>query len=257
MSEEIFMAKIILDAGHGGTDTGVIYNGRQEKDDALKLANAVGALLEEKGIEVVYTRSEDVYRTPIERASIANDEQADYYISLHRNSSPVENQYSGVESLIYDDSGTKADKADDINGELEEVGFKNQGVKVRPGLVVLKRTKMPAVWVEVGFMNSDEDNLIFDSRFDDIAQAIVNGIMESLDEASSQPTYYRVQTGTFRRKDNAERLLGQLQSQGFPAFIINEDGYYKVQVGAFELLDNAIRMEATLRRYGYPTFLTT
>lgn len=79
--------KIVLDAGHGGTDPGAVYNGRNEKDDNLALAQAVGKILEDNGVDVVYTRTEDIYQTPFEKARIANQSGADYFISFHRNSS--------------------------------------------------------------------------------------------------------------------------------------------------------------------------
>ena len=58
------MAKIVVDAGHGGRDSGAVFQGRQEKDDTLRLALAVGEILERNGQEVVFTRTEDVYQTP-------------------------------------------------------------------------------------------------------------------------------------------------------------------------------------------------
>ena len=280
------MARIVVDAGHGGSDPGATFQGRQEKDDTLRLAMAVGRLLEDSGVDVVFTRTDDIYETPFQKATEANQAGADFFVSIHRNSSPVPNQYSGVETLVYDDSGIKAEMAENINNELEQVGFANLGISERPGLVVLRRTQMPAVLVEAGFINSDEDNRLFDERFDDIARAIADGILETVGSTSTQSEsagmgeqgdayddsaewemvdyrgdeevpYYRVQTGVFRRRENAQEQLYQLQQQGFPAYIINEDGYYKVQVGAFEKLDNAIRMEAVLRKNGYSTFLTT
>ncbi len=98
-----------------------------------------------------------------------------FFISIHRNSYPTDNTVSGVESLIYDKSGIKYKMAQNINDQLESVGFVNLGVKERPGLVVLRRTQMPAVLVEVGFINSDVDNQIFDNNFNDIALAITQG----------------------------------------------------------------------------------
>ena len=50
---------IMLDAGHGGRDPGAVYNGRQEKDDALALTLAIGELLQERGIDILYTRTTD------------------------------------------------------------------------------------------------------------------------------------------------------------------------------------------------------
>ena len=104
--------KIVLDAGHGGTDPGAVYKERREKDDALQLTLAVGKILEENGIDVVYTRTADIYQTPFEKAKAANDAKADYFISFHRNSSPKDNQYQGVEVLVYDKSGIKYQMAE-------------------------------------------------------------------------------------------------------------------------------------------------
>ena len=61
------MAKVVVDAGHGGSDPGAVYEGRQEKDDNLALALAVGSILAENGVDVVYTRTDDSYETPFRR----------------------------------------------------------------------------------------------------------------------------------------------------------------------------------------------
>ena len=251
--------KVILDAGHGGPEPGATFEGRQEKDDTLRLALAVGEILERNGVEVAYTRTEDVYDTPFEKAQIANREGGDFLISFHRNSSPEANEYSGVETLVYDKSGEKLELAENINEELENVGFRNLGVKERPGLVILKRSKMPAVLVEAGFLNTEADNELFDQNFDEISQAIANAVLKTLgqDELQVQERYYRVQNGAFMRKAYAEDLLYQLLGQNYPAYILKDGNFYKVQVGAFRNLDNAVRMEEALRRQGYSTFITT
>lgn len=410
--------KVALDAGHGGSDPGAVYNGRQEKDDTLDLTLAVGDILKKNGVDVFYTRTTDEYETPFKKATDANNSGADLFILIHRNSSETPNQYSGVESLVFNDTGLKAEVARNINNQLEDVGFKNLGVDVRKNLVVLKRTKMPAVLVEAGFINNDKDNYLFDQEFDKIANAIADGILESIpasergsgqssnnnqrngstsgsmtprsttgamagstttgsmttssmtgaasisdsattsmsmentenvadispvntsmEAANSTPvssfpddfnysskstytnnsgyssntgsmtapanssaaisgynnmpqsspaasfnisnadnntytnsypynqcqcndnytpeTLYRVQTGAYRNKENADRMLNSLLMDGFPAFIIYQDGYYKVQVGAYALLSNAIKMEQRLRRFHYSTYITT
>ena len=83
------MTKIMIDAGHGGADPGAVYNGRQEKDDNLNLALAVGRILEEDGYEVEYTRTKDLYQTPYEKAELGNGSGADLFVSMqiapHRN----------------------------------------------------------------------------------------------------------------------------------------------------------------------------
>lgn len=278
--------KIMLDAGHGGDDPGATYEGRQEKDDTLRLTLALGDILKQNGIDVLYTRTTDIYQTPFEKAQIANRSGADYFISIHRNSSPTPNQYSGVETLVYDKSGIKLEMAENINAALEEIGFQNLGVKARPGLVVLRRTQMPALLVEMGFLNTDADNELFDANLEAIAKAIAYGILQTLDvenverenvpqprqtttatttrgsmpmepEMEDNAPLYRVQVGLFRQRQNADNLLYELLELGYPAFLLSEDGFFKVQVGAFRQLNNAITMERRLRREGYSTLITT
>ena len=174
------MALIILDAGHGGANPGAVYNGRQEKDDVLALAMAIGSVLEANDVDVYYTRTTDVYESPAAKAQEANLTDADYFVSIHRNSSPMPNQYNGVESLVYNKYGTAAVLAENINEQLELAGFRNIGVFERKNLVVLNRTKMPAVLVEVGFINTDSDNVIFDEQFDEIVIAIADGILNTI-----------------------------------------------------------------------------
>lgn len=250
--------KIMLDAGHGGSDPGAVYEGRQEKDDTLRLTLAVGEILANNGIDVVYTRTTDVYQTPFEKAKLANESGADFFISFHRNSSPRANQYNGVEVLLYDKSGIKYEMAENILGAMGELGFREIGVKERPGLVVLRRTKMPALLLEIGFINSDIDNQIYDERFQEIAQGIAGAILGTLAENEVEgPTYYRVQTGAFRSRENAERMLYQLTDKGYPAFLTYEDGLFRVQVGAFLQFGNAVNMEQKLRDDGYSTLIVT
>lgn len=174
------MATVILDAGHGGADFGATYMGRMEKDDTLRLTLAIGDILRNAGVNVLYTRTEDIYESPAQKAAEGNSSGADYFVSIHRNSSPYNNQYTGVESLVYSRYGAAARMAENINRQLELVGFVNQGVNERTNLAVLRRTNMPAVLVEVGFINTDRDNILFDSRFQETAQAIADGILMSL-----------------------------------------------------------------------------
>lgn len=169
-----------LQPAHGGRDPGAVYNGRQEKIDTLSLTLAIGQILQERGIDVLYTRTTDIYESPYQKAMEANEAGVDFFISIHRNSFPQDNAVSGVESLVYDKSGIKLEMAENIDEQLEGIGFVNLGVKARPGLVVLRRTKMPAVLVEVGFINSDTDNMLFDDNFSDIALAIAEGILDTL-----------------------------------------------------------------------------
>ena len=126
----------------------------------------------------------------------------------------------------------------------------------RPGLVVLRRTQMPAVLVEAGFIDNEADNVFFDENFEAIAEAIAQGVLDTIEqEQEAKPQYYQIQVGAYQNQALAERQAGRLESQGFPAFVVYEDGLFKVRVGAFLSLDNAAQMERDLREYGYNTFM--
>ena len=229
---------IMLDAGHGGRDPGAVYNGRQEKDDTLALTLAVGEILQNNGIDVEYTRTTDVYETPFEKAMEANNAGVDFFVSIHRNSFPTDNEVSGVETLVYDLSGLKYQVAQDIAQQLEAVGF---------------------VIVEAGFLNSDVDNQLFDDHFQDIAQAIARGILDGLSAGGAleggEAPEYRIQTGLFRNWTYARRMENELLEEGFPAFVDDTGQYLSVQVGPYQTLVQAAEEEQKLRSAGYQTLI--
>lgn len=171
---------VFLDPGHGGANPGATYQGRRESDDALRLTLAIGDILANSGINVVYSRTDDIYESPAQKAREGNESGADYFVSIHRNSSTYPNQYSGNESLIYQAGGKSEQLARNINRQLTKIGYYNLGIEERPNLVVLNSTQMPAVLVEVGFINTDRDNELFDDRFYETADAIATGILETV-----------------------------------------------------------------------------
>ncbi|MCM1309318.1 MAG: N-acetylmuramoyl-L-alanine amidase [Butyrivibrio sp.] len=209
---------VALDAGHGGSDPGAVYNGRQEKDDNLRLAQAVGDILEKRGVNVVYTRTNDIYETPFKKATDANEAGADYFVSFHRNSVENPNTASGAQTLIYSAGGEKQRLADNIQKNLVDLGFKDMGVIERPNLVVLKRTNMPAVLIETGFINNDGDNAKFDREFDAIAQGIADGILDTVGYGDTVRTNARVQQAVSRfgedEEDNNDLYSGFTNDRG-------------------------------------------
>ncbi|MDO5417840.1 MAG: N-acetylmuramoyl-L-alanine amidase [Lachnospiraceae bacterium] len=248
------MRTVMIDAGHGGQEPGAIFEGRKEKEDTLRLAMALGSVLEQQGIRVLYTRTSDITQTPGEKAEMANRSDADFFISIHRNAMPVPGTGSGALTLVYEEDSEAGRLAENIQQGLRETGFADLGIQERPGLAVLHRTRMPAVLVEAGFLDNPADNQFFDENLYRIAQGIADGIMATFRE-QERPVYFQVQTGAYRNRGLADQMEAQLQAQGFPVFLIYEDGWYKVRVGAFLNLDNAVRMEQELRQYGYPTVL--
>ncbi len=257
------MATVMIDAGHGGWDNGASYNGRAEKTDNLNLALAVGNILANNGVDVLYTRTDDVYQSPSEKARIANESGADYFISIHRNASPQPNMYSGVQTLVYEDAGAPSVLAQNIDNELEKLGFSNLGTSVRKDLAVLRRTRMPAALVEAGFLNTDQDNQLFDLKFPEIAQAIATGILQSLSSfqeggqtaASQEADLYAVEVGRFRHPENAKMLVQMLQEEGYDAYIHQENPYYSVYHGGYGELEAAQLAEEKLYQQGFETRL--
>ncbi len=178
--------RVCLDAGHGGDDVGAIFEDRYEKDDNLRLALAVGEVLEENGIKVIYTRKTDKTVALEKRAEIANRAHADYFVSLHRNSAA--SQASGVEIWVKSNADfVEKSMARNILNEIMGVGFgANRGVRAGhqtdPGsnYLVNAATDMPSCLVEMGFMTTPGDNSLFDSRLEAYAAAIAAGIMKNL-----------------------------------------------------------------------------
>ena len=247
--------KVVIDAGHGGDyDPGAVYAGRREKDDNLRLALAVGNILENNGVDVFYTRVTDVYDSPLEKARMANRSDADLFVSLHRNAALEPGRGSGTMTLVYEEEGIAEDLAESINNELRKTGFQDLGIFERPDLIVLRRTSMPAVLVEAGFIDNPEDNARFDREFEAVAQAIADGILNTL-RGQEARSYYMVQTGVYRARALAEQQLADLEARGFPAYLIYDDGNYKVMAGAFEVMDHAVQLERELRSMGFPTVL--
>lgn len=247
------MTRIVIDAGHGGRDLGAAYNGRNEKDDNLKLALAVGNILKNNGYDVVYTRTEDVYDTPQQKAAKANAAGGDFFVSFHRNASAVPGQYDGVQTLIYDNSGIKATVARKIADNLAELGYKNLGVDIRPDLAVLRRTRMPAVLVETGFIDNAKDNNIYDTRFNEQANAIAEAIMQTV--AVSDGIEYYVQTGLFRNNRYADELMQELLYMGYPVIRGRYNQYIQIKVGPYTSLQQAAAVERTLRNQGFSTLI--
>ena len=93
---------IIIDPGHGGFDPGAVYENRKEKDDNLRLALAVGQELQNAGYQIIYTRTDDRYDSPYDKAQIANSAGGDLFLSFHRNFAETPDLYQGVQALVYD-----------------------------------------------------------------------------------------------------------------------------------------------------------
>lgn len=154
---------IVIDAGHGGKDPGASKNGLVEKTLNLEITKYVkGYLDKELDIKAYYTRLDDTYPTLSERCKLANEVEADIFLSIHNNAFR-ESNLNGTETLYYK-SQTKKQFNSKVfanilqNNLVNSLHLKNRGLKARNGLYVLRHTTMPAALVEVGFLTGSVDS---------------------------------------------------------------------------------------------------
>ena len=177
---------LLFDYGHGGTDPGATYNGRKEADDVLRLGQAVAKKLREQSITVDETRTTNQHLTLQQRAKIEHKKNYDYFISFHRNAFKPE-VANGVEVFVYQPSSKAKPLAEDIQNALVNIGFRNRGVKTA-SFYVLKNTKAPAILLEVGFIDNTNDNKLFDTKFNNITNAITSAITKKTSIKEKCPT---------------------------------------------------------------------
>ena len=202
---------ICIDAGHGGNDSGATdkpndkskdeTNKRLEKNDNLRLALAVRDAFQKKfpDIRIIMTRETDVYVELQERCDIANNANADFFISLHRN---MAESGKGVEVWINNESmgDNTMDKlmSEYILDWLEQVGIserrgihygfrEGEGNYESNNYYVNRYTNMPSILLEMGFMTSKEDNRNFDDHLDEYADAIASAMVELLTDKGLYP----------------------------------------------------------------------
>ncbi|MFE6079090.1 N-acetylmuramoyl-L-alanine amidase [Paenibacillus sp. NPDC057886] len=174
---------VVIDPGHGGKDPGsTSITNKPEKEYNLALALKVQALLlNEPDIELVMTRDGDTYPTRPERVQLANQLNADVFVSIHGNNVESSPQATGTETFYYQRSSSK-ELANIIHQRLvKAMGLKDRGVK-NGNLEVIRDTTMPAVLLEVGFLSNvmDEELMSSDVVQMKAAQAIADGIKEYL-----------------------------------------------------------------------------
>ena len=112
------------------------------------------------------------------RVNAANAFGADYFVSLHTNAS-TNSSVSGSEVLVYTEPSIASELGEDILFWLNRTtGLRNRGIVERPGLYVLRKTKMPAVLVEMGFISNASDAALMNNSPELFAEGIYNGILQ-------------------------------------------------------------------------------
>lgn len=178
--------KIFLDFGHGGSETGATSNGLIEKSMNLTTGLACREVLQQYGIDVRTSRTDDRYVGLSERANMANSWGADYFVSIHYNSGGGD----GIEVIhsIYRGKGEALAKAI-VNAVNRETGqnlrptptYSRTGSDGKDYYAVIRETNMDAIIVESGFIDSD-DRTLFDTpeKQRNMGKAIAYGILDHL-----------------------------------------------------------------------------
>ncbi len=170
---------VIVDPGHGGKDPGAIgIGGLQEKDIILPISQEVAAILEQNGVKAVLTRDSDYFVDLAPRVALAERLDANLFVSIHANSINLNRQdISGLETYYYSSGQALAQTIH--NNILQNVDIDNRGVR-RARFFVLRKSSMPSVLVEVGFVTGREDAAkLSDSAYrSKMAQAIASGILQ-------------------------------------------------------------------------------
>ena len=176
---------VVIDPGHGGPDSGAIgIGGLRETDVVLDVSKIVTNILDKKGVKVRMTRTKEIDLDLEPRVSMANATKADIFVSIHANASVGKKRnINGLETFYY--SGWKGRLlAEKIQKQIIKVspGSPDRGVR-RGSYFVIKRTNMPAVLVEIGFVTGrlDGSRLSKDMHRERVAYAIARGILEYLE----------------------------------------------------------------------------
>lgn len=179
--------RVFLNPGHDlAYDSGAVNQdmGLRESDVARDVGVLVAAYLEKAGCEVRMLQSDNLNgeskcpdRQDATVCGAANDWPADIFVSLHCNAANAVAR--GTEICVYRVGGEAERLAGCVLYQIvNAVGTKNRGLKERPDLCVLRRTDMPAVLVEMAFIDNDSDARILRDRQDDLARAIARGITD-------------------------------------------------------------------------------
>ena len=220
------MGKLVIDLGHGGRDPGAIGpNKTHEADVVLAIGKELNELLKGCNLEIKFTRLSNKYLSLTERAKIANNFKADYFLSIHINSTK-DNTVRGVEVWQYSNKNEKLNKFS--NGLCTDISkifnVRNRGLKLSKELSVLRNTTMPAALIEVDFISNAqaEKDLKTNSNIKAVAIGIKNNLIKLFDlEVSTNDTLYKVCIGAYKDKNNALNQVKLAKDKGFKdAYII-------------------------------------
>lgn len=189
---EVYEKVVVIDAGHGGSQPGAVKKDICEKHLNLDIVLKLKELLDdvdEKKVKVFYTRLEDSNPSLAERANMANQLNADLFISVHNNAS-ADGKFSNTNGTMVLYSPKQADEdskrlaqicLDNVN---KSTGSKNLGLVKADDIYIVRNSKVPVALIEVGYMTNTKElnNLCSEEYQRKAAQGIYDAIMQAFEE---------------------------------------------------------------------------
>lgn len=225
--------KVFIGVGHGGNDSGAIKF-LVEKNVNLKMAKFCRAYLEANGVEVKMSRDKDENDPVSEEVKECNAFNPDLAVDIHNNAGGGD----GFEIIHSINGGVGKTLAENIEAEVKKLGQNSRGLKTRKNsagkdyFAFIRGTNCPAVICEGVFVDNamDAAQADTDAECKAFGEAYAKGILKTLGIAAtkatnttttsnSSGTIYRVQVGAFSSKENAERLVKELKSKGYEAYV--------------------------------------
>jgi N-acetylmuramoyl-L-alanine amidase len=266
---------VCLDAGHYGKyNQSPAISTYYESDMVWKLHLKLKAYLEEYGIQVIQTRSNQATDKALyDRGAYSKD--SDLFISLHSNAVGSDVNNSVDYPVVYvqldgkgNDLGNKIAKAIEKTMETKQSGRINTRKGNRGEYYGVLRGAAAVGTIGLIIEHSFHTNtksttwLLSDSNLDKMAKVEADIIAEYFDvnmpqQSTPSNVIYRVQSGAYSVKKNADEQLAKIKSAGFDAFMVKADGMYKIQVGAYSVKANAEAQMAKIKKAGFSAFITT
>lgn len=197
------MPTIVIDIGHHENDSGAVAGTLREVDLNVSICKYLVKDLERHGIKVVVTTG-----TLQNRAKVANDIKADWFISIHNNAGGGD----GTEVLVYKNQFPQKAMAQNILDEIVSQGLNNsRGIKERPDVYVLRKTIMPAVLIECAFIDTkDKEAVDEEHEREAFGKAIAKGVLKTLGipYIEETPKYvYHIGIGSYKDQNEAQKTL--------------------------------------------------
>jgi len=190
-------------------------NNTKESDVVLKIGMLIKNNLEKTFEKVITTREDDKYYSLDYRSSKANKGSCDYFVSLHMNSS-TNKSAKGCEVWVYDEKSRLYTLSKNIFSNLSKtINTPNRGVKISKDFSVLRKTKMPALLIEIDFIShSDVEASLSSSKY--ISASISSTLLSFVNKSIvDDGVFYRVCIGAFKDRTNAVKLKNEAISKGF------------------------------------------